>query len=83
MAVKSASRTASGGIGLRRQYISSEASFEQYSWLVVQKDNGIAGIAEPILSEPIDFEAELAERKRSRAPIEPADTDTTNKLFGI
>lgn len=77
-------RTASGSVGFQRQYVSDHAVYEQFSYLIVQGNEGIAGVTDPLLMEPIDFEAELARRRLDRAPIdEPVDSDTANDVFGI
>jgi len=43
----------------------------------------VAGEVEPLLTEPIDYQAELTERARSREPLAPIDGELTNSDFGI
>jgi hypothetical protein len=76
-------RTASSGVAIERRYTGEDARYEHHATIVVAGDQGIAGISDPILTEPIDFEAELAERERTHEPLGPVDTDLTNTLFGI
>lgn len=83
MSQRTHSSTASGGIAIERRYVSSEGHVEQSSYLIIGGEEGIAGVTDPILSEPIDFEAELNERAATHEPLEPVDTDLTNRAFGI
>lgn len=83
MTSSSVSRTAADGIAFQRNYVADGAHYLHAGWLVVQGEVEIAGITEPHLAEPIDFEAEIEERRRSGVPIEPVDTDSTNNAFGI
>lgn len=82
MSVPSA-RTASRSIGYERLYISHHATYEQSACLLVQGNEGIAGITEPQLEEPIDFEAELARRRERISIEEPVDSDTANDVFDV
>lgn len=84
MSLYPATRTASGSVGFQRQYVSDHARYELSGCLIVQGTEGIAGITDPVVEEPIDFEAELASRRRNRAAInEPVNSDTANDVFGI
>lgn len=84
MSMNPTTRTASGSVGFQRQYVSDHARYELSGCLIVQGAEGIAGITEPLIDEPIDFEAELAHRRRNRVAIEePVDSDTANDVFGI
>jgi hypothetical protein len=77
-------RTRSRSVEYQRSYVSDHAIFEMSACLIVQGDEGIAGVTEPQLEEPIDFEAELAKRELERVPVdEPTDSDTSNDIFGI
>lgn len=84
MSTHPSTRTSSGSVGYQRQYVSASAVYEQSGYLIVQGDEGMAGVTDPLLVEPIDFDAELARRRHSRSPIdEPVDSDTANDVFGI
>jgi hypothetical protein len=77
-------RTASGSVGFQRQYVSDHARYELSGCLIVQGTEGIAGVTDPIIEDPIDFEAELANRRHNRVAInESVDSDTANDVFGI
>ena len=75
-------RTASGGIVIVRRYAGG-ANYDHEVSGTFGTDAGIAGVTAPSLVPPIDFEAELAERDRTREPLEPTETDLTNADFGI
>jgi hypothetical protein len=74
--------TASSGYTIVRRYTGGVA-YEQASYLTIEGDRGIAGMTDPILTDPIDFEAEIRERERTHEPLQPVDTDLTNDAFGI
>jgi hypothetical protein len=75
-------RTSSRTVTYERSY-EAHVNYEQTGCLIVGGDEGTAGITDPQLEEPIDFESELAKRKQ-RVPVDevPA-SDTANELFGI
>lgn len=74
--------TRGSGAVIERSFVASDAHYAHTFSLVVGSDQGEAGLADPILTEPIDYAAELAERaKRDRLP--PVETDLANDLFGI
>lgn len=76
-------RTTSQSVGYERSYV-GHGTFEQAGCLIVGGDEGVAGVADPQLDDPIDFEVELDKRERDRVPVdETADTDTSNSVFGI
>jgi hypothetical protein len=79
---QSASGTASDGLVIERHVRAGEEVAESYS-VVIGGDPGIAGLTDPMLTDPIDFDAELAERSRTHVPLEPVDGDQTNSIFGI
>jgi hypothetical protein len=74
--------TASAGFAIERRYREEHAHYEQSSSIRVG-ESGIAGVTDPMLVEPIDFEAEIAERQREYEPLEPVDGDLRNSRFGI
>lgn len=41
------------------------------------------GMIEPMLEEPIDYEAEIAERQYTHEPLQEYEGDTGNSAFGI
>lgn len=41
------------------------------------------GMMDPTLEEPIDYDAELAERRETHEPLEEFDGDIGNSAFGI
>jgi hypothetical protein len=76
-------RTTSQSVGFERSYV-GHVTFEQAACLIVSGDEGIAGVTDPQLEPPIDFEGELEKRERDRVPVdEVADSDTSNGVFGI
>jgi hypothetical protein len=78
------SPTSSTGFLIEREYRSEDAHWAySSSWAEVAGEHGIAGMTDPMLVDPIDFEAELAERRRTYEPLPPVDTDLTNPHFGI
>ena len=82
MSIPSA-RTFSRSVTYERSY-EARVTYEQAGCLIVGGDEGIAGITDPQLEEPIDFDAELAKRKE-RVPVDevPASSDISNDVFGI
>lgn len=74
--------TASGGIAIERRY-SSHAQYSPAAYGSFGDEAGIAGVIDPILTKPIDFGAELAERERTHEPLPPVNGDLTNTDFGI
>ena len=75
--------TASGGVIIERHYASEGIRFTHGARLVVDGCDEPAGVSDPILSDPVDYEAELAERRETHEPIEPVTSDTRNTVFGI
>jgi hypothetical protein len=41
------------------------------------------GMTEPVLEEPIDYEAEMAARRQTHEPLEEFDGHIGNSAFGI
>jgi hypothetical protein len=76
--------TASGGVVIERKHSAEGATYEESAVMQVGGAGEVAGEAEPMLADPIDYEAELAERRETHEPIEfDPDTDLTNSQFGI
>jgi hypothetical protein len=73
---------AGSGIGIERRYRGSE-EYDAASYGGFSDEPGVAGETDPMLTEPIDFDAEREERERTREPLPPVDTDLTNSDFGI
>lgn len=74
--------TASSGVIIEREYRAEDAAYEET--VIVGGSGEVADEAEPMLDEPIDHEAELAERRETHEPIEfDSDADLTNTAFGI
>jgi hypothetical protein len=61
----------------------AEVCYERASCLVIESERGTAGVTDPILTEPIDFEGEVRERERTHEPLKAIDTDLSNSRFGI
>jgi hypothetical protein len=76
-------RTSSRTVAYERSY-EAHVTYEQVGCLIVGGDEGIAGVTDPQLEGPIDFEVELAKRK-DRVPLDevPAASDSSNETFGI
>jgi hypothetical protein len=75
---------ASGSYTIERKYSADDAHYEEsFSFDLRDTDYDEPGSSDPVLAEPIDYEAALAERKRTHEPIEPVDTDLANTKFGI
>lgn len=75
--------TASGAVTINRLYRAEDTVYEQLVWGGTVTDREVAGVSDPILVEPINFDAELAKRERTHRPISPPDTDLSNTVFGI
>jgi len=74
--------TASNGVVVVKKY-SGEACCEAVSYGSFGDDAGVAGVTDPILTDSVDFERELADREKTHEPLPPVDTDLTNDDFGI
>ena len=77
--------TSSGAVVIRRRYVSPDGiNFEPTaSWQVVGGGDVDPVNNDDMVTEPIDFDGELAERERTHEPLPPLDSDPTNTLFGI
>lgn len=74
--------TASSGVIIERKYRAKNAAYEET--VIVGGPGEVAGGVEPVLGEPIDYDAELEERRGTHEPIgfDP-DADLKNTAFGI
>ena len=75
--------TASVGFSIEREYQSENAHYEQATYVRVTGDEGVAGVADPMLVDPIDFEAEKQRRQEEYEPLEQVDVDASDTRFGI
>ena len=71
------------GVVIERQYSGPGARYERSASIIVGGDAGHAGITDPILTEPIDFDAEIANRRETHEPMPPVDGGLSNTVFGI
>ncbi len=72
-----------GSVVIGRHYIAAGAQYPQSFSVSMGADEGIAGLTDPILVEPLDYEAEIAQRAATREPLSPVETDLSNTLFGV
>jgi hypothetical protein len=76
--------TASSGVVIERKHSAEGATYEESMVMRVGGTGDVAGESEPILADPINFDAELAERRETHEAIEvDPDADLTNTQFGI
>lgn len=74
--------TGASGAVIEMQYHGS-AQYQREVLLVVDGLEKHLGMREPTLIEPIDFEAEIAERRDTHEPLGPVDGELGNTLFGV
>jgi hypothetical protein len=79
----SSTPTAASGSAVERHYVGSDAEIDGSSSVIIAGDQGVAGDVDPMLTEPIDFDVELADRALTYEPLEVVDGDLTNDAFGI
>lgn len=75
--------TASSVVSVTRAYRSEHAEYLEAWEFAVSGESGVAGLSDPILIEPIDFESEIEERRDTHEPLPKIDTDLTNPHFGV
>jgi hypothetical protein len=75
--------TASGGIIIERKYAQEDAAYEASAVMYVGGRRETDDDFE-VLSDPIEYEAEVAERRETHEPIElDPEVDISDTAFGI
>jgi hypothetical protein len=75
--------TRGGSVVIGRHYTAEGAQYPRSFSVSMDVDEGVAGVTDPILVEPIDYEAEIARRAATREPLPVVETDLSNTLFGV
>jgi hypothetical protein len=75
--------TRGSGTIIETKYSGESVQYEQETSLVTDGFDWTLGMTKPTLLEPIDFEAELAERRETHEPHTDPDGNLGNSLFGI
>ncbi len=66
-----------------RHYIAAGAQYPQSFSVSMGADERIAGVTDPFLVEPLNYEAEIAQRAATREPLAAVETELANTLFGV
>jgi hypothetical protein len=75
--------TGASGTFIETKYQGEPARYEMETSLLAAGFDWSLGMTESVLLDPIDYEAELAERRETHEAIAPVDGDVGNSLFGI
>jgi hypothetical protein len=75
--------TRGSGLIIHEQYTGTDHFERSCSLVVVDGSDLDLGMTEATLAEPIDYDAEIAERRDTHEPITPVDGNLANSVFGI
>jgi hypothetical protein len=75
--------TGASAIIIEKHYLGGAVPYERATWLEIKGLDEHSNMRDPLLSEPIDFEAEIALRRETHEPLQPIDGELHNDLFGI
>jgi hypothetical protein len=75
--------TSASGIIIEEHYLGGAVRYERATWLAIEGLDEHPHMRDPLLSEPIDFEAEIAQRRETHEPLPPIDGEIHNDLFGV